>query len=104
MPPSNAKLTLRSFVYVLYCFEAGLALLVMPWSPLWPDNYYFERLRALRAVGLHPITRGIVSGLGFVLLVEGVLGFIRFALGRATTPARGDLAAAAAAAAAREEP
>src|SRR5437762_2795364 len=72
-----ARITFRSFVYVLYCTEAGVALLVVPWTWIWQENFYFARFPLLRAIGLHPAARGAVSGIGLALLLEGLSGFFR---------------------------
>jgi hypothetical protein len=70
---------LLHFLFVLYCAEAGLFLLVVPWSASW------ERLAApLGSLGFaslvgEPMVRGAVSGFGLVHFVWGahdLLGWI----------------------------
>jgi len=58
-------------LFILYCAEAGLFLLVVPWSTSW------ERLSGpLATIGAgavigKPIVRGAVSGFGLVHFVWG---------------------------------
>jgi len=47
----------------------GLVLLVAPWTTLWDANYLLQPHPLLRAVALHGLTRGAVTGLGLVNIV-----------------------------------
>ncbi|HEX5759340.1 MAG TPA: hypothetical protein VF121_09110 [Thermoanaerobaculia bacterium] len=58
-------------LFILYCVEAGLFLVMAPWSPIWDRNVLQIPLAALRAFALHPAARGAVSGFGLVHLVWG---------------------------------
>jgi hypothetical protein len=44
----------------------GLVLIVAPWTSLWDANYLLQPHPMLRAVALHGLTRGAVTGLGLV--------------------------------------
>lgn len=57
------------FVYFL---EAGLLLLVTPWTTFWERNYFVNLLPALRPVVLDPYLRGAISGIGLVCLAAAV--------------------------------
>jgi hypothetical protein len=70
---------LLHILFILYCAEAGLFLLVVPWSASW------ERLTSpLALIGVggmigEPMVRGAVSGFGLVHFVWGahdLLGWI----------------------------
>ncbi len=52
----------------LFCFEIGLILLVLPWTLLWDNNYFFSLSEASRDFMLSSYVRGGVSGLGLVNL------------------------------------
>ncbi len=59
-------------IYVFYCFEVGLFLVVFPWMDFWGQNallYYFP---AIRPIFLNDFFRGAISGLGFANLILGV--------------------------------
>ena len=71
---------IRTVVYLFYLFEAGLFLLLVPWSQLWEANYFVLESSLVRAVCLNPFTRGAVSSVGFLHLLVGTfdsLDFIR---------------------------
>ena len=72
------KERIAALVYLFYLFEAGLFLLLVPWSSLWAGNYFLAELPALRAVLMSPFARGAVSGVGFLHLLVGVLDSIVF--------------------------
>lgn len=65
------------FVYLLYCVEAGIFLLLAPWSMLWL-NSYFAQVPELRGVLLSGYVRGGVSAVGALLLVVGSFDFRAF--------------------------
>lgn len=56
---------LSSIIFVLFCFELGLFLLVYPWIDAWADNYFASALR-WRELWNNAYLRGAVSGLGVV--------------------------------------
>jgi hypothetical protein len=56
---------LLAFVYFL---EAGLLLLVVPWSTFWERNLFVERLPWLGHVFLNHFIRGAISGIGLICL------------------------------------
>jgi hypothetical protein len=51
-----------------YFFEAGLLLLVVPWSAFWERNFFVTRLPTLGEVLLNHFVRGAISGVGLVCL------------------------------------
>lgn len=59
-------------IYVLYCFEVGVFLLIFPWMRLWEQNNLLAYYPLLRAVVLDNFFRGAVSGLGVANLILGV--------------------------------
>jgi hypothetical protein len=59
---------LRVF-FIVYCMEAGFFLLFGPWNPGWDRIALGMPSPALRALFLHPLLRGAVSGFGLVHLV-----------------------------------
>ena len=59
-------------LFFLYCIEAGVLLLLSPWSPSWDRSVVRIPSFAMQAILVHPIFRGAVSGFGLVHLVWGV--------------------------------
>ena len=59
------------FLYVLYCFEVGVFLLIFPWSSIWDQNALLSHYPNLRLGILNNFFRGAVSGLGFANLLLG---------------------------------
>jgi hypothetical protein len=57
---------------VALLLEAGLLLILIPWSAFWDRNYFVEAVPALRAVLTNNFVRGAVSGLGLVNLLAAL--------------------------------
>lgn len=58
-------------LFILYCIEAGVFLLLSPWSPRWDESVIQLASFELSSLLLHPAVRGAISGFGFVHLVWG---------------------------------
>ena len=54
-----------------FFFEAGLVLLIVPWSSYWERNYFMQALPLLEPFLTNDFVRGAVSGLGLLNLVAG---------------------------------
>ena len=67
---------------VAFFFEAGLALLLVPWSNYWDRNYFVEAFPAIQAALTNNFVRGAVSGLGVINLVVGVRELVSVLLAR----------------------
>jgi hypothetical protein len=59
---------LSRLILLAYFIEAGLVLLVVPWSPFWDRNYFVQMWPALETLTRSNMIRGAVSGLGVVNL------------------------------------
>ena len=58
---------LLTALYVLFCFEAGVCLLVLPWvSKLWSDNFFVDHYVWVSSLSRNYFVRGAVSGVGLV--------------------------------------
>jgi len=65
------------FFYLLYCVEAGIFLLMVPWSGLWVRNSMVQA----PLMGEYLMTgaiRGAVSAFGFLLLLVAMLDFVDY--------------------------
>ena len=58
-----------------YFLEAGLVLIVAPWSAFWDRNFFVLRLPQLAEFLGSPIARGAVSGVGLVTTLAGLAEF-----------------------------
>jgi hypothetical protein len=58
-------------LFILYCVEAGVFLLLTPWSPRWEQSLIQLPATGLVLWLLHPAVRGAISGFGLVHLVWG---------------------------------
>ncbi len=59
-------------LYILYCVEIGMFLLVVPWSEVWERNLLVAYVPLLRPLYVSHFFRGAVSGLGVINLWLGV--------------------------------
>ncbi len=66
------------FVYVLYCLEVGIFLIIYPWVVLWDQNSLLTHYPALRTIFLNDFFRGAVSGLGVSNLMLGAWEVVHF--------------------------
>jgi hypothetical protein len=57
---------------VALLFEAGLLLVLIPWSAFWDRNYFAEAVPALRDLLTNNFVRGAVSGLGVINIFAGL--------------------------------
>jgi hypothetical protein len=62
---------LARWLFILYCVEAGVFLVLAPWSFVWDRGCLALPLPGLRAVCLHSVVRGGAAGFGLVHLVWG---------------------------------
>ena len=56
-----------------FFFEAGLVLVLAPWSTYWEQNYFVQSLPIVRDFIANDFVRGGVSGLGLVNLLAGLV-------------------------------
>ena len=67
------------FFFALYCLEAGVFFLVVPWTMIWTLNPLLHSNIALGMVADNPFVRGFVSGIGLLHLIVGVRDLVRIA-------------------------
>ena len=71
-------------IFAAYFLEAGLILIVAPWSAFW-DRNAFAQAEALRPFVESPFVRGGVSGIGLITALAGLTELIGVFRGRAAT-------------------
>jgi len=64
---------LSSVLFIIFCFELGLFLLIYPWTDGWSDNYFAWAVRGSVQPAWHSFwdnsyVRGGISGMGAVNL------------------------------------
>jgi hypothetical protein len=73
---------LSSVLFIFFCFELGLFLLIYPWTDWWTDNYFASAISGSVQTTWHGFwnnsyVRGGVSGLGIVNLWIAVVEVFR---------------------------
>jgi hypothetical protein len=63
--------------FALYCLEAGLFFLFVPWTRIWTLNPVLHHSVAMGMVADNPFVRGFVSGVGLLHLLVGVRDIVR---------------------------
>lgn len=64
-PRSGWHRRLGALLFVIFCFEIGVFLLVFPWLDPW-DNNWVADVGWLKVVWDNPYFRGAFSGLGLL--------------------------------------
>ena len=67
----------RLCVYLLYSLEAGIVLVLLPWTDLWTHNQLFMTANMIETVLMSPLTRGLVSGIGMALVLNALLDILQ---------------------------
>ena len=67
-------------VFIFFCFELGLFLIIFPWSQYWENNLFLFYLPSVREFVLSNYFRGAVSGLGIVDVGLGLWEALHFKL------------------------
>ncbi|HEY1525971.1 MAG TPA: hypothetical protein VGH51_07010 [Candidatus Angelobacter sp.] len=65
-------------VYVLFCIELGLVLIVLPWTRFWFSDGWTEQWPAFQHWMQQGFIRGAVSGLGLLDIWLGVVEAVRY--------------------------
>jgi hypothetical protein len=73
---------LSSVLFIVFCFELGLFLLIYPWTESWSDNYFAWAVSGSVQTSWHGFwnnsyVRGGVSGLGVVNVWIAILEVFR---------------------------
>jgi hypothetical protein len=74
VPPGSGWFQrLSSILFIIFCFELGLFLLIYPWTDGWTDNYFASAVPGSVMTGWHIFwdnryVRGCISGVGIVNL------------------------------------
>ena len=67
---------------IVFFFEVGFVLSLVPWSAYWDNNYFADSLPWLRSVMTNNYVRGAVTGLGLVNLFVGLVELVSIFIAR----------------------
>lgn len=72
--PRMSRWTQRIFlvIFVIFCIELGMLLVVLPWLPVWTSNGLLARFPGLRELAAHNFVRGAMSGMGLLDIWIGI--------------------------------
>lgn len=73
---------MRRLLQIVFFFEVGFVLALVPWSLYWERNYFADSFPLLRQVITNNFVRGGVTGLGLVNLAVGVLELLSVFMAR----------------------
>jgi len=62
----------RRLLIVALLIEAGLLLIVIPWSAYWERNYFAQMSPLINAIVANNYIRGAITGLGAVNLLAAL--------------------------------
>jgi hypothetical protein len=64
-------------VFITFCLEMGLFLLIFPWTDSWDGNYFSSLVPQLKPVWDNLYVRGAISGVGVVNLYISLVEIFR---------------------------
>jgi hypothetical protein len=72
--PHMSRWTQRIFlvVFVIFCIELGMLLVVLPWLPVWTSNGLLAHFPGLRELVAQNFFRGAMSGIGLLDIWIGI--------------------------------
>src|SRR5688500_15348975 len=73
---------MRRLLQIVFFFEVGFVLALVPWSQYWERNYFADSLPLLHEIITNNFVRGAITGLGLVNLAVGVLELISVFIAR----------------------
>lgn len=68
---------LLTVIYILFCFDMGVLLVVLPWASPWSRNFFVGEYPWVSAIAMNYFVRGAVSGLGLADIWLAVYEFWR---------------------------
>ncbi len=75
-------------VYVAFCVELGMLLVVLPWTQVWNANALLANLPGVRQFLHNNFVRGAVTGLGLIDIWLGIWEAVRYRDRRKAQPPR----------------
>ena len=69
---------LKLVIFVVFCIELGIFLIVYPWTPLWAENSLLLDYPTMAWILGTGVARGMVSGLGILDIGIGIWQAIQY--------------------------
>jgi hypothetical protein len=66
-----------AIVFIAFCLEVGLYLVIVPWTDSWERNYFSNIFATMPEYWNNVYTRGAISGLGAVNLYVSLVEIFR---------------------------
>ena len=63
---------LFALIFIAFCLEIGIVLLVLPWSEYWDNNFFASMAPGWDHLWSNSYFRGAVSGLGMINILISV--------------------------------
>lgn len=60
-------------LFAAYFLEAGLILIIAPWSTFWDRNFFAGAIPLVDTIFGNSYARGAVSGVGLITLLAGLI-------------------------------
>jgi ABC-type transport system involved in cytochrome c biogenesis permease subunit len=57
---------------IAFFLEVGFALIVVPWSTFWDQNYFAQSIPFIGAIITNDYVRGAITGIGIVNVIAGI--------------------------------
>jgi hypothetical protein len=68
--------------FALYCLEAGLFFIIVPWTRVWTVNPLLQSHVTMAVLAGNPFVRGFVSGFGVIHIIIGIKDIVRISAAR----------------------
>lgn len=68
---------MSAVLFITFCLEVGIFLVVFPWTPWWDGNYFSRLAPQLERYWDNMYFRGAISGLGVVNLYISLMEALR---------------------------
>ena len=68
---------MSAVIFITFCLEIGLFLLIFPWTDYWPVNYFSTLIPAWSSYWDNMYVRGAISGLGVLNLYISFIEIFR---------------------------
>jgi len=79
--PSRSQLWMHRIwlvVFVLFCLEVGIILIIGPWTRAWTENSLSSSYPAIHEFLMNGFVRGAISGLGVVDFWIGIARAVNY--------------------------
>jgi hypothetical protein len=77
----SSRVSLPLF-FALYCLEAGLFFVIVPWTRLWTVNPLLHSGVTVSMLSGNPFVRGFISGFGVIHIILGIKDILQMSHAR----------------------